>query len=167
MPIRFAKLMLSDEVATHDGRPVVYELVRNPPVDDASAVSAVPPDPKRSDPSTTAASPVPPPATFKVPEVDGVSVKVPDELVIELPKISPLNDCVEVPKVMAPVCAVPYVCWSDDTPLLILDVATHVGVPPLIASTKPAVPLVIADTLPVVPRRRPESDAIRNWLETY
>jgi hypothetical protein len=38
--------------------------------------------------------------------------------------------------------------------------ATHVGVPPDIASICPPVPFETAETLPVVPRRRPESDAI-------
>jgi hypothetical protein len=88
----------------------VYELVRNPPVDDASVLSVVPPLPYTSEPSASDESPVPPPDTFKVPLVEGVMVKVPPEFVIELPKVSPLNDCVEVPKVMAPVCAVPNVC---------------------------------------------------------
>jgi hypothetical protein len=37
-------------------------------------------------------------------------------------------------------------------------VATHVGVPPLMASTCPPVPFDTAETLPEVPRRRPESE---------
>jgi hypothetical protein len=45
--------------------------------------------------------------------------------------------------------------------------ATHVGVPPDMASTCPPVPFEIAETLPVVPRRSPESDAMRSWFETY
>ena len=67
--MRFEKLMLRDEVATHAGRPVVYEFVRKPPVDEASAVSAVDPEPKRSEPSATEVRPVPPLVTSKEPVV--------------------------------------------------------------------------------------------------
>ena len=60
---------LSEEVATQAGRPVVYELVRKPPVLVASAVrAAVPPgEPKTSEPSATEVRPVPPFATATVP----------------------------------------------------------------------------------------------------
>ncbi len=73
--------------------------------------------PKRRVPSATDERPVPPPAVLRTPVVDGVMVKVAPELVIELPKVKPLNDCVEVPMVIAPVCAVPKVCWKEVTPL--------------------------------------------------
>jgi hypothetical protein len=53
----------------------------------------------------------------------------------------------------------------DETPLLIDEVATQVGVPFAIARTNPPVELEIADTVPVVPRRSPESDAIESWFE--
>jgi hypothetical protein len=106
-PTRFANAMLSDEVATHDGRPVVYELVRKPPVEVASAVSALPVgDPMRSDPSATDESPVPPRLSASVPDQVGAKVKVEPELVMERPRL--VSD--EVANVSAPVCAEPNEC---------------------------------------------------------
>ncbi len=53
------------DVAFHTGRPVTYELVRNPPVDDASVESVVPPLPYMSEPSVTPVRPVPPLLTVR------------------------------------------------------------------------------------------------------
>ena len=75
------------------------------------------------------------PELFRVPENDGVKVKVPPEFVTEFPRVSPLNDWVEVASVTAPVCAEPNECWMDDTPLLIDEVATQLGTPFTSAST--------------------------------
>jgi hypothetical protein len=116
--------MLSDDVAIHEGRPVVYEFERNPPVLDASAVSAVPPLPKRSDPSVTDESPVPPPVTLSVPIVEGVIVKVPALLVMVFPRVRPLKDCVDVANVMAPVCAEPNDCCIEVTPAAAAEIQT-------------------------------------------
>ena len=135
--MRLVKLMLSDDVATHDGLPVVNEVWSMvPPVEVARvvrAVAVVPPS--TMVPSDAEVRPVPPPATLRVPEVDGVRVKVVPEFVSVLPKVRPLNDWVEVPMVMAPVCAEPKVCWKEETPLLIDEVDTHVGTPRTRAST--------------------------------
>src|SRR3989338_3138781 len=46
VPTKLANATFRDDVATQDGRPVVYELVRKPPVEVASVVrAAVPPPP--------------------------------------------------------------------------------------------------------------------------
>ena len=72
----------------------------------ASAVSAVEPEPKTREPSARDVRPVPPPATLSVPEIVGVRVKVPEELVMVSPKVRPLKETAEeVASVMAPVCA--------------------------------------------------------------
>ena len=66
-----------------------------------------------------------------VPVQLGVRVKVPAELVtLRRTLVSE-----EVAKVSAPVCAVPKVCWRDETPLLIEEVETKVGTPDTNAST--------------------------------
>ena len=66
-------------------------------------------------------------------------MKVPPAFVTE--SVTLVSD--EVAMVSAPVCAEPNECWSDETPLLIDEVATQVGVPPLMASTNPFVPAAI------------------------
>jgi hypothetical protein len=88
--------------------------------------------------------------------VGSANVKVPDELVI--PKSVPE---VEVAKVIAPVCAEPYVCATESTPVFVtfpaeyvrpeenVVVATHDGIPLLHASICPAVPWVVVATAPV------------------
>lgn len=87
----------------------------------ASAVSEVPDgEPNKRLPSATVVRPVPPPVVLSVPVVDGVIVNVVPEFVIVLPRVKPLNDCVEVANVMAPVCAVPNDCWNERTPLLVM-----------------------------------------------
>ena len=75
--------------------------------------------------------PVPPPPIARVPEtVGGAKVNVPLELVMALEMVRPLKEVAEeVASVIAPVCAVPYVCAMEETPLLMEDVATHVGTP--------------------------------------
>ena len=107
-------------------------------------VSAVEPEPKRSDPSATVLSPVPPPTVFSVPEVDGVRVNVPDELVMVLPRVSPLNDCVEVPKVMAPVCAEPNVCANEVTPVAVERQTPLIAKQPPERSTPESVEVAVA-----------------------
>ena len=64
--------------------------------------------------------PVPPPATARVPVSDGVSVKAPAVLVIASAEVRPLVVEVVVPKVIAPVCAVPEVCATEVTPVLVM-----------------------------------------------
>jgi hypothetical protein len=49
------------------------------------------------------------PELLRVPVVEGVMVNAPPEFVTELPRVSPLNDCVDVAKESVPVCAEPYV----------------------------------------------------------
>jgi hypothetical protein len=135
----------SELVATHDGRPVVYEFVRKPPVDEASAVSDVPVgDPMRSEPSATAERPVPPRVLARVPVQVGARVKVPPELVM----FKSMLVSEEVASVSAPVCADPNECWSEATPLLIEDVATQVGTPETSARTWPFVPCEVVATAP-------------------
>lgn len=60
------------------------------------------------------------PALFKVPVmVFGATVKVPPELVTLLESVRPLKVVAdEVARVIAPVCADPYVCCTDSTPVL-------------------------------------------------
>jgi len=67
------------EVADQTGRPVELLTERNPPrLEVASAVSAVPPDPKSKEPSATEVSPVPPfPTVSAVPSVSEPAVSVP------------------------------------------------------------------------------------------
>ena len=68
VPRILEKARLRVLVADQTGRPVVYELVRKPPVEVASAVRAVvPPLPKRSWPSPTLVRPVPP---YAIPSVE-------------------------------------------------------------------------------------------------
>ena len=110
----------------------------------ASVVSAVEPEPKRSAPSATEASPVPPPAVFSVPEVLGVRVNVPDELVMLVPSVSPLNDWVEVAKVMGPVCAVPNDCASEVTPVAVLRQTPLIAKQPPERSTPLSVDVAVA-----------------------
>jgi hypothetical protein len=77
------------------------------------------------------AIPVPPLPAASVPVQPGVKVKVEPEFVIE----SVMFVSVEVASVSAPVSVVPNDCWSDETPLLIEVVATHVGTPESSART--------------------------------
>jgi hypothetical protein len=77
-------------------------------------------EPNKRLPSATVVRPVPPPVVFKVPVVDGVIVNVVPEFVMVLPRVNPLNDCVEVANVIAPVCAEPNDCWNERTPLLVI-----------------------------------------------
>lgn len=66
------------------------------------------------------------------------------------PKESPLNVMAEdVANVRAPVWGLPYVCCTDETPLLIEEVATHVGTPLYKASTCPFVPADVVAILEV------------------
>src|SRR3989344_8563557 len=70
VPVTFARFTFREDVATQLGLPVVYELVRKPPVLVASvvrAVAAVPP--MTSAPSAAEVKPVPPRATRSVPVV--------------------------------------------------------------------------------------------------
>ncbi len=77
-------------------------------------------EPKRSDPSATVVTPVPPPPTPSVPESVGAKVKAPEVLVIARFEVRPLKAVDEVAKVMAPVCAVPPPsCWSERRPVLV------------------------------------------------
>ena len=145
IPVVSDNAIPSDEVATHDGRPVVYEFVRKPPVELASAVSDVPDgDPMRSEPSATAERPVPPRVVASVPVHVGAKVNVPPEFVIFKSMLVSLD----VASVSAPVCADPNDCWSDDTPLLIDEVATHVGTPETSARTWPLVPCEVVASAP-------------------
>jgi len=57
------------------------------------------------------------PELLSVPESVGAKVKVPPEFVIVWPKVRPLKEAEEVAKVKAPVCALPYVCWAERTPV--------------------------------------------------
>lgn len=88
-------------------------------------------------------APVPPRPTASDPVHAGAKVKVPPEFVMFKRRL--VSD--EVARVSAPVCAEPKVCWSDETPLLIDEVATQVGVPPDIARTKPLVPAAIDESV--------------------
>ena len=61
---------------------------------------------------------------------------------------------VEVAIVIAPVCAEPKECWSEDTPFCMDEVATQVGTPFTSASTWPFVPAeVVAKAPEPLPRR--------------
>lgn len=94
------------------------------------------------------------PALFKVPVTEfGANVKVPPELVIAFENERPLKVVAEdVASVIAPVWPEPYVCAMLVTPLLIEEVATHVGTPPESASTYPLVPgEVVASALVPLP----------------
>jgi hypothetical protein len=130
----------------------VYAFVRKPPVEDASAVSDVPDgDPMRSEPSLTAERPVPPLVVARVPVQVGARVNVPPEFVMFKRRL--VSD--DVASVSAPVCADPNDCWSDATPLLIDEVATHVGTPETSARTWPFVPCdVVASAPEPFPKRR-------------
>jgi hypothetical protein len=62
--------------------------------------------------------PVPPPPTVRVPEVEGLKVKVPPELVTVRVEVRPLVVEVVVARVMAPLCAVPPpFCAMEVTPV--------------------------------------------------
>ena len=77
--------------------------------------------------------PVPPPATARVPVSDGVRVKAPAVLVIASAEVRPLVVEVVVPNVIAPVCAVPEVCATEVTPVLVMtpvDELYPIPVPP-------------------------------------
>lgn len=81
-----------------------------------------------------------------VADADGMlKVNAPPELV--MPQ-SLLIAVVDVPNVIAPVCAAPYVCWIDVTPLLIDEVATQVGTPLTSASTWPFTPCEVVASCP-------------------
>ena len=56
------------------------------------------------------------PELFRVPVVEGVKVNVPPVFVMEFPRVRPLKDCVDVPRVMAPAWAEPYVWARERTP---------------------------------------------------
>jgi hypothetical protein len=73
-------------------------------------------------------------------------VSVPDEFVIVVDAVNPLNAVDEVAKVTAPVSVLPGI-EIEVTPLLIDEVDTHVGAPPLIARTKPFVDAAIDDSV--------------------
>lgn len=102
-------------------------------------VTAVPPDVTSEVPLKYTEFPVvvndealvPPRAIDSVPLHVGAKVKVEPELVIE--RLMLVSD--EVARVKAPVCAEPKECWSDETPLLIDEVATQVGTPETSART--------------------------------
>ena len=93
---------------------------------------------------------VPPRAIDSVPAHVGAKVKVPPEFVIE--RLMLVSD--EVARVSAPVCAEPKVCWRDETPLLIDEVATQVGIPLKSARTWPLVP---AEVVLIAPEPFPKS----------
>lgn len=87
---------------------------------------------------------MPPPPTVSVPVMEGgAKVKVPVPLSVMLfVMLRPLKEvALEVARVMAPVWVVPYVCLIEETPFCIEEVATHCGMPPLTARTKPPVPM--------------------------
>jgi hypothetical protein len=134
------------DVATHDGRPVANEVWRMvPPVEVASAVSDEPDgEPKTRLPSATDERPVPPLFTANVPVQVGAKVKVPPEFVMDSAML--VSD--EVANVSAPVCAEPNECWTDETPLLIDEVATQVGMPLKSARTWPLVPGEVVEIAP-------------------
>ena len=69
VPLVSERATLREEVATQEGRPVVYELVRKEPVEVARVVRAAVPVgvPKRRLPSATEVRPVPPVVTATVP----------------------------------------------------------------------------------------------------
>ena len=93
---------------------------------------------------------VPPRAIDSVPAHVGAKVKVPPEFVME--RLMLVSD--EVARVSAPVCAEPKVCWRDETPLLIDEVATQVGIPLKSARTWPLVP---AEVVLIAPEPFPKS----------
>ena len=103
MPVVFDRAMFKVEVADHIGRPVEYELVRKPPVDEARVLRVVPPEPKRREPSAMVVMPVPPPPTVSVPESVGVKVKAAPVFVMLSPCVCPFAVAEEVASVMAPV----------------------------------------------------------------
>ena len=130
-PTRLAKLIASDEVPSCCHDPPAYE--------------------PRSIPAAVGDEiPVPPPAAVRSPARVLVKVRVFAEFVIVVDEVRPLNAADEVAKVTAPVSVLPGTV-SDEMPLLIDEVATQVGTPLCIESTKPPVELAMADTLPVVP----------------
>ncbi len=63
---------------------------------------------------------MPPPATFNVPEIVGVKVKVPVEFVIAMPWVWPFAVTVEEASVMAPVWFVPKDCATEVTPVFVM-----------------------------------------------
>ena len=84
----------------------------------ASVVSAVEPEPKRSAPSATEASPVPPPAVLRSPASVFANVHVSVTQVIVVDAVSPLNAVDEVAMRSEPVS-----CWptppSASTPVFV------------------------------------------------
>src|SRR3954467_15712921 len=104
--------MLSVDVALHTGRPVVYELVRKPPVDVARVERLlVPPPapPKMSWPSPTEERPVPPTSTESVED----ERSVPLELAVTTPAPSTVPMVPELLMLKSVVVAVPF----DDEPI--------------------------------------------------
>jgi hypothetical protein len=97
------------------------------PNDEVASCWYAPPayEPRRIPAAVGFEIPVPPLPTASVPVQPGASVNVEPEFVIE--SVMFVSD--EVARVSAPVCAEPKDCWSDETPLLIDEVATHVGMP--------------------------------------
>ena len=89
-------------------------------------------------------APVPPPPTPRVPASVLVNVRVPLELVIVVEAVRPLNAVDDVARVTAPV-RVLLGTEMEETPLLILEVAVHVGTPFRYARTYPAVPAVVVE----------------------
>ena len=77
---------------------------------------------------------MPPPPTPSVPASVLAKVRVPELLVIVVEEVSPLYAVLEVAKVTAPVRVLPGM-MMEETPLLIEEVATHVGMPPARART--------------------------------
>ena len=79
--------------------------------------------------------PVPPPATVREPVTVGVNMREEAEGTIEVPKVRPLNARVEVEKVIDCPVVVEYPLPRETSPLLIEEVAVHVGTPPERART--------------------------------
>ncbi len=94
---------------------------------------------------------MPPPVTFKVPEREGVNVRVPAEPTMVFPIVSPLKEEVVVPMPTFPVCVCP-VGPIERTPVFVtfppeyarpeekVVVATHDGTPLAQESIWPPVP---------------------------
>ena len=119
VPTKLAKLIPSDEVESCWYVPPAY-------------------DPRRIPAAEGFEIPVPPPPAVKSPASVLANVSVFPELVMVVLAVSPLNAVDEVAKVSAPVSVFPGMA-IEATPLLIDEVATQVGTPPLIARTKPPV----------------------------
>lgn len=117
---------------------------------------------KRRSPEVTEERPVPPPWTERVPDMVGLKTKAPAVLVILRPIVCPLVVWEEVPKVMAPVWAVPPPnCWRERSPVLVtlpfryvrpeekVVEAVQVGMPFRRARTLPAVPADVVERAPL------------------